>query len=169
MWLNILPIRERDGARIEFDYPLDLSELELYGECPIPEPVRVHGFAEQRANVLMLHAECEYDVHSRCARCLKPVTAPTVRYIDRPMADSVADEDDDYADEIILIENDGIDLDEVAREAVILEAEYSYLCSEDCKGLCPTCGADLNEGPCSCKKEVDERFAALADLLRNNE
>ena len=40
-----------------------------------------------------------------------------------------------------------------------------HLCSEDCKGLCPTCGKDLNEGPCGCGKEVDPRLAVLAKLL----
>ncbi len=39
------------------------------------------------------------------------------------------------------------------------------LCKEDCKGLCPTCGKDLNEGPCGCKKELDPRLAVLAKLL----
>ncbi|MDY5613643.1 MAG: DUF177 domain-containing protein, partial [Dysosmobacter sp.] len=54
-----------------------------------------------------------------------------------------------------------------ARTAFILEMDTKTLCSEDCKGLCPRCGADLNLGPCSCKKEVDPRLAALAKLLEN--
>ena len=43
------------------------------------------------------------------------------------------------------------------------------LCSEDCKGLCPRCGANLNDGPCGCKREVDPRLAVLAKLLENRE
>lgn len=169
MRLNVLPLRQRDGARVDFDYMLPLDSLELYGERPIPEPARVHGFAERRADVMLLHAQVEFDVHTLCARCLKPLTVPTLRTIDRPMADSVEDEDGDYADEIILIDGDGIELDDVAAEAVILDAPMSYLCREDCAGLCPNCGADLNDGPCSCPKESDERFDALRELLREDE
>ena len=46
-----------------------------------------------------------------------------------------------------------------------LDMDTTHLCREDCKGLCHRCGADLNEGPCGCKPEVDPRFAALAQLL----
>ena len=40
-----------------------------------------------------------------------------------------------------------------------------FLCDDDCKGLCPKCGANLNEGPCECKKDIDPRFEALLSLL----
>ena len=70
--------------------------------------------------------------------------------------------------DIVPLENDTVDVDELARTAFILEMDTKTLCSEDCKGLCPRCGADLNLGPCSCKKEVDPRLAALAKLLENN-
>ena len=48
---------------------------------------------------------------------------------------------------------------------MVLAMDSKHVCSEDCKGLCATCGADLNEGPCGCKPEIDPRFAALAQLL----
>ena len=70
-------------------------------------------------------------------------------------------------DEILLLEDGKVDVGELAREAFILDMYTKTLCSEDCKGLCPRCGADLNLGPCSCKKEVDPRLAVLAKLLEN--
>ena len=60
-----------------------------------------------------------------------------------------------------------VDVEDLARTAFILEMDTKTLCSEDCKGLCHRCGADLNLGPCSCKKDVDPRMAALAKLLEN--
>ena len=62
-----------------------------------------------------------------------------------------------------------VDAEEVARTAFILGMDSKFLCSEDCKGLCPTCGADLNLGPCGCRKEVDPRLAVLAQLLQQDE
>ena len=58
-----------------------------------------------------------------------------------------------------------VDLDELAQTAFILAMDTKNLCSEDCKGLCAKCGADLNLGPCGCRPEVDPRLAALAQLL----
>ena len=70
-------------------------------------------------------------------------------------------------DEIELLENGKVDLGDLARVAFILGMNTKVLCSEDCRGLCSRCGADLNLGPCSCKKEIDPRLAALAKLLEN--
>ena len=163
MRLDILPIRKAVGETVSFDYMLPLSDLDLYGECPIPEPVHVSGFALNRADVYELHMDVEFTLHTRCARCLRDLEVPLFYHVERPKADTVENEDEN--DEIILLQNGVVDLDEIATETIVLEADMSYLCDEDCQGLCPTCGADLNEGPCSCHKPVDERFAALAELL----
>ena len=72
-------------------------------------------------------------------------------------------------DEIVLLENDEVDLAELARDAFILDMDTKTLCSEDCKGLCPGCGVNLNREPCRCKKQVDPRLAALAKSPRTGE
>jgi uncharacterized protein len=69
--------------------------------------------------------------------------------------------------DIVLLEDGKVDAGDLARTAFILEMDIQTLCSEDCKGLCSRCGADLNLGPCSCKKEADPRLAVLAKLLEN--
>ncbi len=167
MRLDILPIRAVSGEAVPFDYTLQLADLELFGECPIPEPVRVRGFACNHADVYELHMDIAFQVVTRCARCLKPLTIPVTLHVERPMADNVENEED--SDDILVLENGTIELDEVVQETIVLEAQMSYLCREDCAGLCPKCGADLNEGPCGCAPEVDERLAALAELLHRGE
>ena len=86
---------------------------------------------------------------------------------DAQMVDSLLAEtlEDEENDEILLLDNGTVDLDEVFTTALVLAMDSKHVCSEDCKGLCATCGADLNEGPCGCKPEIDPRFAALAQLL----
>ncbi|MBQ9406142.1 MAG: DUF177 domain-containing protein, partial [Desulfovibrio sp.] len=49
-----------------------------------------------------------------------------------------------------------IDLTEEVREDILLSFPQSFHCSEDCKGICPTCGKNLNEGPCGCGKQADD-------------
>lgn len=63
-----------------------------------------------------------------------------------------------------------IDLDPIVREQVLLALPVTVLCREDCKGLCPSCGQDLNEKDCghSAKKEIDVRLAKLKDIKLKN-
>ena len=62
-------------------------------------------------------------------------------------------------------DGDQADLDDILTTAVVLNMDSKLLCSEDCKGLCPKCGADLNLGPCGCKPEMDPRLAVLQQFL----
>ena len=82
--------------------------------------------------------------------------------LDSLVAQALEDEEND---EIILLDGTELDLDQVVTEAFVLEMDTKNLCSDDCKGLCAKCGADLNLGPCGCRPEVDPRLAALAQLL----
>jgi uncharacterized protein len=61
-------------------------------------------------------------------------------------------------------ENDQIDLDELVLEQLELSLPSRVLCREECRGLCPQCGADLNVEQCDCKPQIDPRWRALADL-----
>jgi uncharacterized protein len=61
-------------------------------------------------------------------------------------------------------ENEQIDIDEMVLEQLELELPSRVLCSEDCRGLCPQCGADLNVEQCDCKAPIDPRWQALADI-----
>ena len=83
--------------------------------------------------------------------------------LDSPLATELEDEDSEA--DYFLLDNGELDLDEVVNTTFILAMDTTNLCSEDCKGLCARCGADLNLGPCGCRPEVDPRLAALSQLL----
>ena len=78
------------------------------------------------------------------------------------LATELQDEEDD---DIILLDGSILDVGEVMTTEFILEMDIKNLCREDCKGICPKCGADLNTEPCKCKPDIDPRLAALASLL----
>jgi uncharacterized protein len=79
------------------------------------------------------------------------------------------DEDNDDPAAVILPPRAAdIDLGDAIREALILAMPEYPLCREDCRGLCPRCGADLNQGPCACPPVPDPRWGAL-EALRNDE
>ena len=98
-----------------------------------------------------------------CRRCAEPVSGELSihvheRYADAPLAGS-SDE------ELYPIVDDDLDLGPLVRDAVVLELPMAPLCRPDCAGLCPRCGANLNEGDCGCVAPRDPRWANL-DVLR---
>ena len=166
MRLDLRPILRTPGASLPFQFELDLSGLDFYGEKPFAHPVRVGGTVRNMAGALSLEGTAETTLELACDRCLKPF----VRELALPVSTLLAEElEDEENDEIVLLEDGAVDLDEVFTTALVLSMDAKHLCSEDCKGLCPTCGADLNQGPCGCRKEPDPRFAALAQLLDKEE
>ena len=79
-----------------------------------------------------------------------------------------ADLSDEDNPEIFPLEGTWLDLSDLLETCFILSTETKFLCKEDCAGLCPICGKNLDDGPCGCKKEVDPRLAVLGQLLDNN-
>ena len=79
----------------------------------------------------------------------------------RPPGRPAADED------TYLLAGDELDLEPLARDAVLLDLPLAPLCSEECLGLCPQCGTNWNDGPCDCPGVVDPRWSAL-DALRES-
>ena len=110
--------------------------------------------------------EMDTTLHCVCDRCMEEFDAPKSVSYSCVLAEEKQEED---SDEIILLEHDEVDLAELARDAFILDMDTKTLCSEDCKGLCPGCGVNLNREPCRCKKQVDPRLAKLASLLQEKE
>ena len=164
MLLNVKPILHTPGKRLDFQFELDLSDMEFSGRCPISRPVAVSGEVRNTAGILELTLNAQTTLDAVCDRCGREF----MQKKDVPFACMLAEElQNEDNDEIVLLEEGKVDVGDLARTAFILEMDTKTLCSEDCKGLCPRCGADLNLGPCSCKKEVDPRLAALAKLLEN--
>lgn len=102
---------------------------------------------------------------ARCARCLAERTQPfSVGVSELFVPAGTVDPDDDEDDRYELMD-DSIDLDQLVRDAIGVEMPFAPLCRADCKGLCPICGGDRNDGECPGHETIDPRFAVLADLL----
>ena len=165
MLLNVKPILHTPGKRMDFQFSVDLSDLEFAGRYPVTQPVEVTGQVRNTADVLELELTARTTLDAVCDRCGKAFPQEKEVTYQCLLAEELQNEDND---EIVLLEDGQADVGDLARTAFILGMDSKTLCSEDCKGLCPRCGADLNLGPCSCKKEVDPRLAVLAKLLEND-
>ena len=164
MVIDVRPILHTPGRRLDFQFDLDLSGLEFDGRTPISRPVAVTGVIRNTAGLLELSLTAQTTLDAVCDRCGKEFPLEKEVTYCCMLAEELQNED---SDEIVLLEDGKANAGELARTAFILGMDSKTLCSEDCKGLCPRCGADLNLGPCSCKKEPDPRLAALASLLEN--
>jgi uncharacterized protein len=147
----------RQVTPIETSGRADLVE-EHHGKHKIIQDIRVQG---------KLSTSLETD----CARCLEPLTQAVERGFDllyRPQgADAGRDEMSvtDAEAEISYYEGEGLLLDDVVREQVLLAVPLKVTCREDCKGLCPHCGKNLNEEQCGCEVTLEEpRWAALKEI-----
>lgn len=167
MRLNLKNIINVPGGVCPFSYELDLSDLEFGGAHPIDQPVQVTGQVRNMAGALVLEGTAATTLHLVCDRCAKPFAREKTVRLETLLAQELADERSD--DEIVLLDGDEVDLDDVATTAFVLAMDSKNLCSEDCKGICPGCGVDLNVKACRCKPEVDPRLAVLAKLLEDKE
>lgn len=132
----------------------------------------VKGKVTRMGNRLLLRAAVSGTVRLECSSCIEPFDMQLHTELAVMFHRGKVPEDVDEDDLIFLTEADegGYDILPRVREAVILEFPIRFLCSEDCKGLCPRCGANLNRGPCECReREDDPRWAPLKKLLNNDE
>ncbi len=140
---------------IASDDPLfDDLDFELTG------PVRVSGrLLSASLGRFYWQGSIATDVDATCRRCL----SSTPRQIDAQVhLVFTEDQDTDDPSEYVVPEGaDVLDLSEAIREELILVLEAYVLCREDCKGLCPSCGTDLNTNSCDCRPPSDPRWAAL--------
>ncbi len=164
MLLGLSKIIDCPGASVPFSTSVDLSDLR-YGESyPVTEPVQAEGMVRNTAGVLVMTGAIHTTIHGVCDRCASNFDADVEIPIDVVLVTELASEENE--DEWVFpLEGDSADLEDIVRTVFVLNLDSKLLCKEDCKGLCCRCGKNLNEGPCSCQKELDPRFAALKQLL----
>ncbi len=146
---------DRDGEAVEG--VLDDAVLDLHDEYLRPfAGIRYRLFVQLVGRELLARGELEQDFEAVCSRCGGDfdftVTVPDF------LVSLETDEKTEFAD-----------LTDELRQSIILALPTYPVCRADCRGLCPTCGKNLNEGPCTCvHEERDGRWGALDALLPGN-
>ena len=156
-WQESIELKEEEIRELEL---LDTSAVRCAGSLTHAEPD------------YLLHADLSYELTVACNRCLNPVQQAVESTLDLVLVErsrkrEATEEEQLEAQELGLVEVEGGSFE--SRPLVVEQVELSLpmkpLCREDCQGLCPQCGQDLNEGRCGCVRErVDPRWAALAML-----
>jgi uncharacterized protein len=152
-----------------------LAEALEGDDVRIDHPVTVAAYARWAGDMVEVEGEILTLANLACGRCLArydlPLAIPFTLTYARDLPPVAAEEDgaeiELSAEEMGLIPFSGeeFDLSETIQEQVILALPLQPLCRETCRGLCPQCGADLNEEPCLCQpRPLNDRFAALRDF-----
>jgi uncharacterized protein len=134
-------------------------------------PAAVNGRVRLSGHEVFVNGHVDTRARVECDRCLKPLELPvsadfSLEYITgSDYESSQAAELTEAEMSVAVFDGEAIDVDEVVKEQILLAVPARMLSREDCKGICPECGADRNTGECCCvAKDIDPRWAALKNL-----
>jgi uncharacterized protein len=175
-----IEIRELEHHPVEFqeefnpgaiDFGADLRQCTPLHSSGSAQLVEEHHGKHQVIKDIRLNGNVATSIELPCARCLEPVLQDVDRSFDllyRPLGSDAGKEEMSVTAvdaEIGYYQGNGLELEDALREQVILALPLRVLCREDCKGLCPQCGTNLNTEQCSCAEPAqDPRWEALKEL-----
>ena len=172
MLIDLTKLLSREGSSLEVEAPIEMSHFKMSkGEqYKLLEKTPLYlTLIHDKDQVIKLSGHGKVTCMVPCARCLKRVSqAIDLDFEHRVnMLDLTADEDEAEMAGCITADK-CLDADLLAHSEILVHWPNKVLCKEDCKGLCPTCGKDLNEGACSCDHEdLDPRMAAFKEIFND--
>ena len=175
-----IDIRELEREPVDFNEEFRPGAIDLGPELRQHSGLRAAGRVQlveehhgkhQTIKDIRVNGEVSAELEVACARCLEPVLQDVKRNFDllyRPLGIDAGREEMSVTGaeaEIGYYQGEGLLLEDVIREQVLLALPLKAICRQDCKGLCPQCGTNLNSGSCSCAEPAeDPRWSALKDL-----
>ena len=176
----LIEIRELEVHAVDFDEQIapgvidlgpDIKQRGNLSSSGRAQLVQEHHGKHQHINDIRLTGGVAVTVELPCARCLDPVSREVAKKFDllyRPLGSDAGKEELSVTAaeaEVSYYEGEGLLLEDVLREQVLLALPLKAICREDCKGLCPHCGKNLNLEQCNCAEPLeDPRWSALKDI-----
>ncbi|PWM47521.1 MAG: hypothetical protein DBX47_00350 [Clostridiales bacterium] len=141
-FLDLTDLFRSTDVSEDFNRNISLSEYDIENE--FDEPININGTVKNSLGIITFKAVVKGTHNAVCARCAEPVKIELESRLDTILTQTEAKDDS------VTIENGKIDLAKTAYDALSLEIPLVVICDEDCKGLCPQCGTNLNNGNCNC-------------------
>lgn len=166
---EVASVKSIDGTLAMDSYAVGGMQFET------PHGVAYHVELTNTGEGIVLAGSVSCQATTACTRCLKPVEIDVEGEAEGYYLLEPAQEAEGYAqDEFECVSPEGtFDITDALHAALVYATPFVILCKEDCAGLCPTCGADLNEGPCDCEvaaeDDEDNPFAVLKNLKFDND
>lgn len=172
MRLDLTEIAQHVGKQMLYEVSEPASSI---ADVQVTAPIRGHLRFTNTGDLLLVRGSLHTSVELECSRCLRLFEMPLLceveeqvelraiaaRPFEHPQVTIVPEDGD-----TLFLEGNLLDLTELIRQMLLVSLPIKPLHDAQCRGLCPTCGTDLNEGECSCEQSVGHpAFAALAQLL----
>ena len=166
MKIDIFDLTSKKIINQPVDLCLEIDKLyDGYEYINFSKPIILKGSFSLVEDIINLNAHLTTEFIIACSRCLEKFNYPVDIEVKEQFSRNKEDEDTD----VILIESDKLDITDIIENNIYLALPFARLCKEDCKGLCQSCGTDLNYSTCSCDNlNVDLRLAKLKDLFSEN-
>ncbi|MBR1749802.1 MAG: DUF177 domain-containing protein [Ruminococcus sp.] len=143
MILKLRRVFEVVGEVKDFSYSCEPQKLEYLADKTFCSPINISGRVVNHAGVVEFSARCVFTMKHECDRCLTEFEREYDLSFEHTLVlKSYKD------DELVVCENSELDVDELVISDILLSLPTKILCRDDCKGLCLTCGKNLNEGSC---------------------
>ncbi len=169
-----LSVRELEVNEVRFEETLapgqlnfELEDVKQAGPLSAVGVVELVGGSEQ----ILVSGRLQVEMTGCCDRCLEPLSLPVAIEFDLsyvPVDDAGVKPEAEIRvgdTEVGYYQGNGLELNDVLREQVLLSIPMQKLCREDCLGICPHCGQNRNTAICACRVDaVDDRWSALKNL-----
>ncbi len=167
MLLDISRALRAPGTEFPFLVGEEIPPQDILGETVSFDKVVLSGFFSSGGESILIHGQLTTVAHARCANCLE---AAAIK-VESPFREIFVKDGDPEDPDKFAFEGEALDLSQLALSLTVLALPMRFLCREDCKGLCPVCGGNLNENLCTCQKELPPKhpFEALQQLLSKDE
>ena len=165
MFIDLEPVFNVPGNIEEFDYCFILDDDG--GESPY-SGITAKGSIANKSGIVTLEAKLHFKYSACCDRCCEFTEKNMVLPVFHTLIRHFEGDSDSLSDDCIEVEDFRFDLDSLLREDVLLNEPPVFLCDEDCMGLCPICGANLNYEDCDCEEPIDPRLEIFTDLLKKS-
>lgn len=164
MLISVSELFLQENSEKKFSTDVDLSNASFSPQLVrFEKPVQVSGSIKNAGGVLILFADVAGAYRSVCDRCGTEISKRITFSFEEHF---VKTQNAVLDGEALLLEEQEIDLVPILADQVFSHLPMKHLCTPDCKGLCPSCGKNLNDGPCDCKADdFNPQFEALKHLF----
>lgn len=166
MIINVSTVSGRREAMLSFSFNECIDKnVACTEEAVFTTPVSLEGEVIKEENIYYVEGHGSVGVRMFCSRCLEPVELSVDFKLNEKFGNNAGEDE-----EIETFSGDSIDLTSAVIRNILAVLPMKVVCSDDCKGLCPVCGQNLNVKDCGCDTTyVDPRFESLRSLLKFDE
>lgn len=165
MKIDISHISKIDGASMDLDFSEALEDLNGVLEgFEFEKPVSFKGKLTNIGGIIKMDGQIQVEYSSKCCRCLEDVDSKMSMNVGESFISSEKSTDEDS----YTYEGNYVSIDKALKDNIVLNLPVRQLCRDECKGLCPVCGIDLNAKQCDCKEEqMNPQMEALKNFFKD--